>query len=750
MNKKTFPISRLTVLAVLLLALSLAFPALARAVAFDYLPDTDRSSELSFFDLQEPDLSQEDIFEPDVPEAGESTDPNFPEAENNLDTKTPETEIKGFAGLSAPEEDEVTGTDEDSDPADALLELDSTTVIVYSYKGLAKALKENNGYSLIYLGDNIVGELLGEGIFIHPSKAEVIIDGCPPENPSNLRYTYTQYDAKTQAAAISVAAGNATTRSVVMRNIILNGASNSGIVFVESGVNGACVVFENITYSGPQALYNFHGTARLINSTFLTASSVSSKAQELIEANIVEIYGTVRLESTSSTGATLLVLSSLEPRLTVMANAHCYSNTQDHFFSVTKDSEPVIEIHAGATFSLNTKKGFALYDRMVKEFLIGPNASVSIAHNATGSNACLYISQLLKAQPGSSLSIIRTGTSGGIIRFNTAGGRAEFDDPKRVFLSGTGLAIIRFSEQGALSIETVSINLWKTKNAPRPTYVWNDKNSSLFRLDGSYSGATAQTILSTLSNAAPISTELSKATFNLENAAILSFGRLELSIDPVFTNSTALTGDTSGGAELLAYYTTESSQRIETTGTADVNGAFNLPLSTGTLKLGTIITAEATVDSLTVRDTTEVLNAGDYSLSLVSVPKTISFSGNQIPAVTTVFSRNEESFAVSVLDSRLKMSPWRLDVELCAPPAAEVNGTTHYLEDALIIIANNGVEFTLTSTALTVYRENSGLSGEHIISWASNEGILLKVQPGSVYSNVSYSGLVQWSLIDAP
>ena len=105
-------------------------------------------------------------------------------------------------------------TESDGEPLTFGRILNETTIEVYTYDELKQALSGDNGYTTIYLGDNITAD--GTGIDIHPDKTDVIIDGAPPEGG---RYRFTQYASANDSTSIRVR--SAGTQSVTLRNLCL-------------------------------------------------------------------------------------------------------------------------------------------------------------------------------------------------------------------------------------------------------------------------------------------------------------------------------------------------------------------------------------------------------------------------------------------------------------------------------------------------------------------------------------------------
>ncbi len=208
--------------------------------------------------------------------------------------------------------------------------LNETTIEVYTYDELKQALSGDNGYTTIYLGDNITAD--GTGIDIHPNKTDVIIDGAPPEGG---RYRFTQYVSANDSTSIRVR--SAGIQSVTLRNLDIHGANYYGVVWVPDSISGIVIIHENVDYTGPQPVYNRSGTTRLADSTY-TLRPVSGMSGEIAETMHAEFSGTIHI-SAAGTNHPVLQLTSSVSTLTVLDGAEVTVNT-DYGFLGTKRPDP--------------------------------------------------------------------------------------------------------------------------------------------------------------------------------------------------------------------------------------------------------------------------------------------------------------------------------------------------------------------------------------------------------------------------
>ena len=629
-------------------------------------------------------------------------------------------------------------------------EINEHTVVVSTYDELVIALTEDNGYDTIYLGADIAATTI-DGIAIHSSKTEVVIDGHPPDAPEDTNYTFSQYDTTNITSVIYIDDTNFTTKNITLRNIIVKGANLEGIVFIPETSIGVTILYQNMVYEGPQAATNRNGTVHFNNCSFTMKPSNSSAIEALVEANQIEMSGTISIDSPDL--SFLFYFTHKDTRLSVMKNADITINTEGSFIHTESGADiPNIYIYSDATFNILCKSGFTRLGENIRNMFIDENASVFITQNSPLTNACLRIEQVFEMQPGSTLVLFRLGAPGIALYFPVVGGKAIFNNPKRVVLFSPEDASIYFFEEGYLNISTSGINVWQGTSPEfgEPTFIWNNSNDESFSLTNQYFDAIPQEISHTLDEKAPITAPLNKTTFDLTKMTLLTFGNLDLTIQPLYSLSNSIRGKTDPDTQVTINYETIDGLHSERVGTADANGYFTIPIDPTQLDPQTIISVTATIGMLSIYRIVKIINIPNEQLSFTSLPKHISFDGISLPSSPTLFPRNEPNFSFSIFDSRDSRDPWRIDINLLAPLTATLPEAIHELHDALVFVDENGFMTPLTTEPLTIYSELTPSFGEFETTWGATEGILLHIVPGTAYANLPYTTTIQWSLIDAP
>lgn len=665
-----------------------------------------------------------------VPGDGAAPDENPPAAEAEAGT---EAEAEAEAGTAT-----ATDIQPEGEAEAHSRQPDAHSVVVESYAELKKALGEDNGITTVYLGASITAE--SGAIPIHPGKSSVIIDGSPP---TGGRYTYTQHQAGGQNGVFSANSAGAQTTEVTLRNMDVVGKTELGLVQAGSGV---VITLENLSYTGPQALYHRGGSVRVIGGSY------SLPAGELAEARQVELGGVLTIEGPPNNA--VLWLTAGASTLKVLAGADVRINTSNYFIY---GSFAGAQLGAGARLSLTSRRfGFSYAGDSVGSFTMAEGAVLEIDLYTTESYAALRVSKRFEMAPGSSAVIKRTGTAGIPLRLTAAGAVAVFNQPQRVlFYSGAGVPL-RFTGAGTLSITTCALNVWQSAPWPlpggmdaQPSQVWNKAGGQLLTLEGSYNETANRGLAHNLTDDDPVLTALDANSFNLEKNQLLALGAAALDIDSPAATAPALTGASTPGAELLAAYILADGRGGKIGGSADATGRYRLPVSGGALQAGSLVSVLARQNDLFMRQQAQVRQAGAERLAFVAVPEQISFGVLPMPGAPVYAQRQQAEFELTVQDTRAVPRPWRIQASLAAPGTAE--GDAPLPPNGVIVFTTkDGEVLQLSEAPQTVYRHSDAAAGTITVRWGQSEGVLLNVAPGEIYSNQEYRAAIHWSLVDAP
>lgn len=130
------------------------------------------------------------------------------------------------------------------------------------------------------------------------------------------------------------------------------------------------------------------------------------------------------------------------------------------------------------------------------------------------------------------------------------------------------------------------------------------------------------------------------------------------------------------------------------------------------------------------------------------VPDIMSFEDSKISNRTVESSRKDKDWKITVEDTRLEKKPWRVTTKLLTP-FKDTTGTALQSDILLFRKAGQEDQWINNTSETDVYDGTSTKEDYYDVSWSSNEGPLIQVAPGIVKVG-QYTGVMQWSLIEAP
>ena len=644
----------------------------------------------------------------------------------------------------------------DSTPEDldSAIIISDDTIIVFSYADLNTILSTKNNFTYIYLGNNITAA--SSGIAIHNSKSSVVIDGHPPDAPANVNYTFEQADSNDLLDTIFLNNENNTTKHITLQNLVLKGNNSQGIVFIPESLSGVTISYKQVVYTGPQVVTNHKGIVEFIDCEFMMSRSTGDTMEELAEANHIKMGGEITIGTNASEQVlnSVLLITSDNPHLSILENAIVRVNIVGYFLDIDIES-PHIIIHPDAEFDIRGDSGFTPPNKNVGSMIISTNAMVRITQSSPQTRGTLLIEKHFEMQPDSSLLIVRTSMDGSPIIFPEENACAIFNQPYRVMLLSPNRGSFTFEKSGHLEIITESINTWEQDMMGafnKPAHIWNNRNNKPLSLVATYENGQVATFEHSLTNDAPITSPLTSEAFNFPDTDQLTFGKIRLMVNPIFDSSETISGisDNWPGYDTIitTYYDTIDGESITKSTATLANSSFSIDLDGKTLAPNQDITVITTLNSLERREILRHEVPG--YLTFQNVSSTIDFASTAIPSEPTIVNRANESTFLTVVDNRLTRQPWRIDANITKPLTATYAGTTLEIPNALIFVDEFGTARKLSATPLTIYQETTSLVWKSYIDWAPDQGILLNIVPGNIYSNVTYSATIQFSLIDAP
>lgn len=699
----------------------------------------------------EAETPQEPASEPPAASGSNAAQENQPPAEaESGEEQSSSEEILPVEEEEVPKkEGEQETTAPEGDTADAVEimpmgtnPIDAYTIEVDDYDGLRWALFYGT-YTTIRLTADITPN--GSNLLINSNKASVVIDGTRPDGG---RYTLTQ--TSWNGTAITINSNNNVTKKITLRNVNVVGAHEYGAVNVSNSITGVELIYENVSYTGPQASYNRNGTTRILGGSYTLTKG------ELAESLHVELGGNLTIRSTSMANS-IVWLTQSSSTLTIQPGANIDVEAAYYFLYTT---QPVnITLPSGSRFSLTSGTFGFTYDlQRVGDFVLQAGSELYISLHTTRSTAALRVARLFQMEPGSKATILRTGTGGIPLRLTNGGAQAVFNQPGRVFFYSSAGVPLRFTGQGTLSLRTSALNLWQNTGWPpaggvetQPSHIWNKAGEEILELTVNYSTSTNQGMQHNLAGTDPVSTPLNATNFNLENSQLFALGQTSLEVTPPDARDTTITGSAPTGAEVQATYQLAGGSTGNTGGTADT-GSYALPVAGGTLLGGSTVSVVSRHANLFMRQNATVTQSIVEKLAFSSVPGSLEFAGGVIPGGAALVPRRGDDFALSVEDTRQSPSPWYIEASMENPMTANVNGQQVSLPGAIVFVGEDGQPTPLGKDPTVVYRQNNpGSTGTvETLQWAPNEGILLRANPGALHSDAAYNATIHWTLVSAP
>lgn len=222
--------------------------------------------------------------------------------------------------------------------------INDTSVVVNTSEELKTILEQNNNYTHIYFGANII---LTSGIKIASTKTNVIIDGTYQNT------TYTLEDMKSLSTSNTINVSSSNTTKVTVQNMNIKGYNYYGVIYVpkSTAYTDTIIEYNNVTYEGPQMIFHPNGLTRIINSKITIGDASTTTGNE------IEIGGNTTIIHTSKSNSSFWFRNP-NPSFTILENASAtFASESRKFLYGTNDL--TFNILNNAYFSITTKNGFA-------------------------------------------------------------------------------------------------------------------------------------------------------------------------------------------------------------------------------------------------------------------------------------------------------------------------------------------------------------------------------------------------------
>jgi len=576
------------------------------------------------------------------------------------------------------------------------------------------------------------------GIQVNATKGSVVVDfnGHTVTDNNNLTFTETIYVASTT-----------NTVSVTVKNAIWNGRNYYGVVGVYNGNTNTTIELNNITYTGPQFVYNKNGVTKIVDcNVTLDKNGSTTNPQEFCEANRVFISGNVTVVANSTSDA-VIWFTGTGAALTVEEGATFKVTAASTYFLYT-DVSPVMLFKNGSDTTIVAKNGLFYASgsstHIASTFTLEENASF-VAHKTVSNSIPMFKCQTsFVLGKNSTFQLYSEVISSTALMYFGQVANIQFNSPKSVVLYNRGGNAFSFQTGSAATPNTIALSaemlrLWDVAKALESAGGFSDTPTTQY-FKANYNGEITMSIKATSSQISSLDTNLAEgdtgyplaaSAFKLLTSKVVSMGNLALNPNAITDISTSVSGTAEKGANMMIEYDAVSQE-----GTATDSGTFTFPLDSK-LAVGTIVKVGTNKKFLT--KTLSVTTTG--SVSITNLPDLNFFAFTSRSNKSVIF-RQDTDWSIEVSDTRADGEDWFLYAHIQSPLTSE----TSTLDDVLVFTAG-GTSTALTNTPLLVY-SGTGSNTPKVtnVNWEKIEGILLNINPDTDYTKGEYETSILWQV----
>lgn len=609
--------------------------------------------------------------------------------------------------------------------------LNKREVVVTTSSELKNILEGNNEYKTIYLDNDIV---VATEILISDNIEYITINGTYNSNRNTL----------TINSNVTASSNN---KKIVIKNIDIISTNTNGIIYVPSSNNyDVTVEYNNITFSGIKVSYNPYGTTRIIDSNIEVVSKENISSKEVCETAHVEIGGLTTITSSSNTQL-FVFLNNVSPSIIFLENSRVNLSTDTMAFmngtnwlSFTVKHDAEVNLITGNGFSAYTTHGAG-------NVLIDERATFNFIEKNHQRIPMWSIFGTLQVNEGANLLVINTYNStpkdNYNIHFKGNSNKIIFNNPNSVVLYSKNAPVLYTNNNLTFTFNINRINLWTESDDVTvagsidylPEYYWyKDKDNMYIKGVFNKNGTTIN--VSSLT-AEDLTKTSSIDDFELNNKKTLSIGSSFINIDPIDNNSKVISGYAKTNSDVLIEYGNNSSIVA-----ADDKGLFKLTLDSELTTNNIKITANTSTSFIYKTRVIELPFLGEITLAKAN--SNISYSFNAISYNPVILPKQEETF-LSIIDSRVNSSPWKLFVHLSSPLTSKNNLT---LLNAIIFKKLTDEEIILNEVPTHVFTgtSNNGQTLVTDVTFSKEKGLLLNLENNPLEINEEYNTKVIWSI----
>lgn len=631
---------------------------------------------------------------------------------------------------------------------------ETTGTVVTTFAELKNTL-ENTDETLVYFGADIQGE--AGGIRIPNTKPDVVIDGTY----DGVQHTYTDYSTYTtgfglQTDTIRVYLPAGGTFTVTMQNMKINSVNYYGPMstpLTDSAYAKVTYIMRGVSYYGPQVAYVGYGGVEYYDSEFVIDGTRFSVSEEFAQCNRVTFGGSITIEHAPAAAVNMFPFegNAATRAITVKAGADVHITTNRIFFS---GGATPFTIEAGASLYIQSTTTLAPAAVFASPFTVGQNASFTYIQTARNAAvATVYCNGSFTVAPGAKVYMeAQYSNSQYLLQFSGASCKLSVADPESFILRAPDAGLVYFPSSTRLELQGGQINYWKkatnaqdpggltdipdfswrktaaADGSVTPTYINGGSTNTVFTLDAGGTNLTAEELEG-------------KALSNLllNSAFVFSIGSLPLRVDTVTDDNYPVQGMTMPGAKIEVGYKAEGVD-YSASDTAAKDGSFRA-VTTEPIPVTEVVTVYANLPFLISSFVTSAVDAGE--LAITGLPAQITFTIAKKAALTPkLFGRTDDNWTITVSDTRIRKTAWRLYGAIDGHLTSENN---HTLPDAVVFRKEDGTIQLMDTRPLLLWLDETGASTVNVC-WAADKGLLMQECANPICVNEQYTASIDWSL----
>lgn len=610
--------------------------------------------------------------------------------------------------------------------------INNKIVQVYTSEELSSVLESENEYEYIYLGNDIT---LEKGITINNNKEKVTIDGTY----TNIKFKLTGMNSNASTNTIIASPNN---KEIKIKNMDIEYTNNYGVVYApaESLYKDVAVTYENINFLGTQLSFNPFGTTQIIGSIINIEDTNSITAGEVCESSRVIIGGNTTISSKATT-CPLFIFRNDPPNISMIflckSNINIYTDTKELMNGTNKLNFTILH---DTEVNIITGNGFSVYSTTgANNVLIDERASLKIIEKSHQRVPMWNIFGTLTMKEGSTLQLINSYKDTPIdnynIYFKGNNPQINLDNPKEILIYTKNANVIYTNNPITYKIKCCRINFWNDSQeltsaggiSNLPDYYWY-KNDDLLELTGTITQTETSITTHNLTEE-ELANLPSLDNFKFQSKKQFSIGAIKTNIHPLNNTQDTISGHTSSFADVLIKY--NGNTEIVT---AEEDGFFKYDLTTS-IPDNTEIEFISNIPNSFLYETRKITTPFNGELSLMDTDNSLSFS--LIPINNSKIFPRTKKIVISVVDSRLNSSNWRLFAYIDTP-LTSLSG--YLLEDALIFKKLTNENIILNETPQLVFQgvDTGGNPNKIDLTFSEEKGPLLDLTNNALVANEEY------------